>query len=263
MASEQGEVSVRVDGGVAVVTLDRPAKLNALSRHMEARLLEALTGDAVAASRCVVLTGAGRAFSAGADLDDYAGLDAGALYDNFEAQGRVYECFAGLPQPTIAAVTGYCIGGGLEMALGADLRIADDTAIFDLPEVAYGVFTSGAAYRLTRLVGTSKAKELLLFHRRLLAVEAERFGLVAEVVAPGDLLPRATELARIAAAMPPSAVRRAKALIDRVADAPREVAVALEQATYVALSQTEAARRSGGSGKRIGGFEPTEPDRRS
>lgn len=242
MTSELGEVSVRLEGDVAVVTLERPAKLNALSRHMEARLLAALESEAVAASHCVVLAGAGRAFSAGADLDDFAGLDAETLLDSFEGSGRVYECFARLPQPTIAAVSGHCIGGGLEMALGADLRIADETAVFDLPEVARGVITSGAAYRLTRLVGTSKAKELLLFHRRLAALEAERFGLVSEVVAAGEHLGRATELATTAAGMPPGATRRAKALIDTVADAPRDVAVALEQATYVALSQTAAAR---------------------
>ncbi len=245
MATELGDVTVRLEGDVAVVTLERPGKLNALSRHMESCLLGVLESEAIADSRCVVLTGAGRAFSAGADLDDFTGLDAAALLDNLEGSGRVYELFARLPQPTIAAVTGYCIGGGLEMALGADLRIADETAVFDLPEVAYGIVTTGAAYRLTRLVGSSRAKELLLFHRRLDAVAAERFGLVSEVVAAGELLPRAGELAARAAATPPGATRRAKALIDLVLDAPRDVAVALEQATYLALSR--AAERAPGT----------------
>jgi enoyl-CoA hydratase/carnithine racemase len=156
----------------------------------------------------------------------------------------VYEFFAGLPQPTIAAISGYCIGGGFEMALGADLRIADDTAVFDLPEVAYGVVTSGAAYRLTRLVGPSRTKELLLFRRRLSAREAEAFGHVSEVLPAGRLLERAVELAETVAGLPPDAARRAKAVIEHVLDAPRGAAVALEQATYVALSQTGGSRRA-------------------
>ncbi len=247
MSDELGEVTVEMEGAVAIVRLDRPGKLNALSRHMEGRLLEVLEGPAVRDCACVVLTGAGRAFSAGADLGDFAGLDSDELLNNLAASGRVYECFAGLPQPTIAAVSGYCIGGGFEMALGADLRIADETAVFDLPEVAYGIVTAGAAYRLTRLVGPSRTKELLLFRRQLSARDAEAVGLVSEVLPAPRLLERALELAGTVAGLPPGAARRAKALVGHVLDAPREVAVALEQATYVALSQTAGSRRSWGS----------------
>lgn len=237
-----GDVTVTLEEGVAFVTLERPAKLNALSRHMEERLLAVLEGPEVAQSGCVVLAGSGRAFSAGADLNDFEDAGADDLLENLAASGRVYECFGTLAQPTVASISGYCIGGGLEMALGADLRIADETAVFDLPEVGYGIVTAGAAYRLTRIVGTARAKELLLFRHRFPASEALALGIVSEVVAPGELRERTRDLARAAAALPREAARQAKALVDRVADAPRDVAVALEQATYVALSQTAASR---------------------
>ncbi len=237
-----GAVTVHVDGGVALVTLRRAHKLNALSREMELLLLDALDSPEVRGSACVVLTGEGRAFSAGADLDDFSGLDADELFADLEGAGRAYETFARMAQPTIAAISGWCLGGGMEMALGADIRIADDTAVFDLPEVRYGVVTSGAAYRLTRLVGPSRAKELLLFRRRISAAEALGMGLVSEVVPASGLLERAKEIGRSVASLPEGAARRAKALVDLVLDAPRDVAVALEQAHYVALSQTAAGR---------------------
>ena len=221
MSNELGTVTVALEGAVAVVTLERPAKLNALSRHMEGRLLEVLEGPEVRDSACVVLTGSGRAFSAGADLDDFADLDSDEVLANLAASGRVYECFANLPQPTIAAVSGYCIGGGFEMALGADLRIADDTAVFSLPEVAYGIVTAGAAYRLTRLVGPSKTKELLLFGRQISARDAEAFGLVSEVLPAASLIERSLELASTVAELPAGAARRAKAIVNHVLDAPR------------------------------------------
>lgn len=240
MTTELGDVTVRREDRVAVVTLERPGKLNALSRHMETRLLAALEGDDVRGSRCVVLTGSGRAFSAGADLDDFADLGPADAFENLSASGRAYEVFAKMPLPTIAAVSGYCIGGGLELALGADLRLADETAKFDLPEVAYGVVPAGAAHRLVRLVGTSRAKELLIFRRQLSATEAHAYGLVSEVVTSAQLMERALSLGALAASLPREAASLAKALIDRVAEAPRDVAMAMEQASYLALRSIRA-----------------------
>ena len=114
----------------------------------------------------------------------------------YRATGAVYEQFASLPQPTLAAIHGWCVGGGLELSLAADFRIADESARFKLPEVAIGIIpSSGGTHRLVRLLGTARAKELVFLRERIDAAEAFRIGLVTEVVAEGTALDRAVELA--------------------------------------------------------------------
>ena len=134
-AENAGTVAVRRDDEVAVVTLQREHKCNALSTHMESELLRALRSPQVQSSRAVVVTGGDAVFSAGADVTELRGMTSQDIVDYYHGSGSVYEAFAGLPQPTVAAITGYCLGGGLELALAADIRIADPAAVFGFPEM--------------------------------------------------------------------------------------------------------------------------------
>lgn len=232
-------VRVGRDGDVAVLTLHRPEKLNALSSALEVELGEALASDTVAGARAVVLQGQGRAFSAGADVTEMRDQTPADILGYYRTTGQVYERFADLPQPTIAAIHGFCLGGGLELALACDFRVADATAIFGLPEVAIGIVpSSGGLHRLVRAIGPARAKELILARQRFGADEAFRLGVVTEVVAEGDAQARAVELAREIAALPPLAVEVAKRAIEAVAESPRDVAIWIERLAYAALAQT-------------------------
>jgi enoyl-CoA hydratase/carnithine racemase len=236
-------VTARREGALCVLTLERPEKLNALSTAVERRLLGVLASEEVRGSRCVVLTGAGRAFSAGADLGEISRDDPAAIAAYYRDTGDVYERFAALPQPTIAALHGYCLGGGLELALAADFRVADETTVLGLPEVALGIVpSSGGLHRLVRIVGPARAKEAMLLRERLGAREALALGLVTEVVAEGAALERALELAERLAALPPLAVSVAKQVADLLAESSREAGVAIERLAYGMLAQTEEAR---------------------
>jgi enoyl-CoA hydratase/carnithine racemase len=236
-APDEHTVSVRREGAVAVVELRRERKLNALSTRMEEQLDAAVASAEVRESRCVVFTGGTRAFSAGADVTEFRDADAASVAAYYAGTGGVYERIARLPQPTLAAISGYCLGGGLELALATDIRVADASADFGLPEVGLGIIpSSGGVLRLTRAVGPARAKELILRGRRFDAAEAHAIGLVAEVA--GDALARALEIAAELAALPPLALRTAKATIDLAAESSREAAALMEQLAYAMLAQT-------------------------
>jgi len=238
-----GLLEVRREGDVCVVTLRRPEKLNAISTEVERALGSVFDGDMVRTSRALVLAGEGRAFSAGADIAELSDRDPGAIMAYYRDTGAVYERFAGLPIPTLTAIHGYCLGGALELALAADFRIADETAVFGLPEVALGILpSSGGTHRLVRLLGTARAKELALLRERLDAQEALRVGLVTEVVPRGAALARALELAQRLAALPPLAVTLTKEAIDALGESSREAALLVERLAYAALAQTGEAR---------------------
>lgn len=243
------ETLVHVDtrDRVAIVRLDRPMKLNALSHAVEEQLDAAISSDAVRGAAAVVFAGEGRAFCAGADVGEFVDATPGGILAYYEGLGEVYERIASLPAPTIGAIHGYCLGGGFELALALDLRIADETAVFGLPEVAIGIVpSSGGTLRLTRALGPAKAKELILLGDRIDAPEALRLGAVTEVVPAGAALDRAIEVAGRIAELPPLAVRVAKQAIDATAESPRHAALMVERLAYMALSQThdadEAAR---------------------
>jgi enoyl-CoA hydratase/carnithine racemase len=233
--------------GVAVITLHRPAKLNAISHAMEGALVDAVRSEEVRSAACVVFTGAGRAFSAGADVSEFPDQDPAAILTYYEERGNVFEEIARLSQPTIAAIHGYCLGGGFELALACDLRVADATATFGLPEVDIAILpSSGGTVQLARLVGPGRAKELVLFRDRFDAEEALRYGVVAEIAEEGGALDRALEVAERVAGLPPLAVRVAKAATDAAASAPRDAGLLIERYGYAMLAQTadadEAAR---------------------
>jgi len=236
-------VEMRREGDVCVLTLTRPEKLNAISTEVERALGAALDSDGVRTSRALVLTGEGRAFSAGADISEFRDRDPEACIAYYRETGAVYERFAQLPVPTLAAVHGYCLGGALELALAADFRIADETAVFGFPEVALGILpTSGGTHRLVRLLGTARAKELALLRERLDADEALQVGLVTEVVPQGQALERALEHAQRLAALPALAASLTKEAIDAFGESSREAALLVERLAYAALSQTPELR---------------------
>jgi enoyl-CoA hydratase/carnithine racemase len=236
-------IEVERDGAVCVLRLARPEKLNALSAALERELLDALDGPAVRGSACVVLAGSGRAFSAGADLNELSDRSPEDVLAYYRETGGVYERVADLPQPTLAAIHGYCLGGGLELALATDFRIADETAAFGFPEVSIGILpSSGGTYRAARLLGPARAKELILLGERIGAADALARGLVTEVVPEGKALERTLELAHALASRPRAAVEVAKQAIDAAPGASREAALLIERLGYGLLSQTEDGR---------------------
>jgi enoyl-CoA hydratase/carnithine racemase len=236
-------IEVVREGEVAVLRLNRPEKLNAISSEVERALHDALASESVRASSAVVVAGNGRAFSAGADISEFEGRSPEDVLRYYRETGGVYEELAALPQPTIAAVHGYCLGGALELAVALDFRIADESAVFGFPEVSLGILaSSGGLHRVTRLLGPARAKELFLLAERFGADEALRAGLVTEVVPEGTAVERALEVAARLAALPSDAVAVTKQAIDAASESPREAALLIERLAYAALAQTEAAR---------------------
>src|ERR1700755_3316276 len=171
-------VEIELRDTVCVVSLQRPAKLNAISEQMERDLCDAVQSPEVRGSSCVVFTGGPDVFSAGADLTVTRGYAPEEIIAHYRGTGDFAERVAALPQPTLSAIAGYCIGGGLELALATDFRIADRTADFRFPEVALGILPSwGGAVRTVRLLGAAKAKEVILLRERIAAERALALGL--------------------------------------------------------------------------------------
>jgi enoyl-CoA hydratase len=199
---------------VALVTLDRPDALNALSFDILDELATALEAlDADPSCRAIVITGAGdRAFAAGADIRELAPQTSASL----ETGGRfeVWDRLAAIGLPLIAAVRGFALGGGCELAMACDIIVAAEDAMFGQPEIRLGVMPgAGGTQRLTRAIGKARAMELILTGRTMTAHEAERSGLVTTVVPAAATVDAALELAGRIAAMPPLAVRAAKAAV--------------------------------------------------
>src|ERR1700761_2684032 len=208
-------VQIDVRGSVCVVSLHRPAKLNAISEQMEAELCAAVDSPTVRDAPVVVFTGGSEVFSAGADLSVTRGYEPEEIFAHYRGTGDFAERVAALSQPTLTAIAGYCIGGGLELALATDFRIAEPDADFRFPEVALGILPSwGGAVRAVRLLGVARAKELILLRRSVDAAEAHRIGLVTELVQEGGSLARALELADRLAQLPPHAARVANRVIE-------------------------------------------------
>lgn len=206
-------LAMRPAPGVQLVALNRPAKLNALSVALVvelAALLDAANNDP--SIRCVVLTGSDRAFSAGADIADQQRLGTAAVFgaDRLDAWRRIQD----FPKPLIAAVNGYALGGGNELAMLADIIIAGETAQFGQPEIGLGILPGdGATQRLVRAVGKSRAMQMILTGARVSGAEAWRMGLVSEVVPTDRTVARAIEVAVLVAGKPIGALRLAKAAV--------------------------------------------------
>jgi enoyl-CoA hydratase/carnithine racemase len=232
-------VAVERHGPACVLRLQRERKLNAISTAVEAELIAALGRPELKDAACVVITGNARAFSAGADLTEIRGQGPEWINSYYLATGEFAERIADLPQPTFSAISGWCLGGGFELALATDFRIAEETATFGLPEVSLGINpSSGGTHRLVRIVGPARAKELILLRDRLDAAEAHRLGVVTEVVREGQALDRTLEHCRRIAELPQLAVQITARTIDAAAEGSRRTALELERLAYMALSQT-------------------------
>jgi enoyl-CoA hydratase/carnithine racemase len=232
-----------------VITLTRERKLNAISGDMERALCAALESDPVRDAACVVFTGGPRVFSAGADVTEMPGMDPAAVVAHYRATGDFAERVADLRQPTISAISGYCIGGGLELALACDFRVCSLDTVFGLPEIELGILPSwGGTQRLVQLLGPARAKELILLRTRFDVELATSFGLVTEVVSSGPALDRALEIAAQLAALPTLAVQVTREVIDSMPETSRRSGLTLERLAYGLLAQTgehdrAAARR--------------------
>jgi enoyl-CoA hydratase len=229
--------------GVALVTLDRREALNALSFELLAQLEQVLAVlDDDASCRAIVITGAGtRAFAAGADIRQLAGETPGSLHtaDPFAAIDRVGR----LRTPTIAAVRGFALGGGAELAMACDMLVAADDAQLGQPEIGIGVIPgAGGTQRLTRAIGRARAMELVLTGRRLGADEADRLGLVTSVVPAAQVLDSALELAARIAGLPTLAIRAAKAAVSASQDLGLTDGLRFERDQFEALFDTEDRR---------------------
>ena len=226
--------------GVALLTLDRPDQLNALSFELVAQLGELLAVlDDDPACRAIVITGAGeRAFAAGVDIHDLAGQTPEGLrdLDPFSAIDGIGH----LRTPVIAAVRGFALGGGAELALACDLVVAGDDAQLGQPEIRLGVIPgAGGTQRLTRAIGKARALELILTGRRIDAAEAERLGLVSLVVPAAETVDRALELAGGIAEAPPLAVQAAKAAVIAAQEHPLSAGLRFERQRFAELFASE------------------------
>jgi enoyl-CoA hydratase/carnithine racemase len=231
-------LALRREGPVCVLRLARERKLNAISRALERELCEALATAEVREAGAIVLCGSERAFSAGADTGELGGSPA-EIAAYYASTGDFVERVADLAQPTLSAIAGWCLGGGLELALATDFRIAEQGATFGLPEVGLGILpSSGGTYRLVRALGPARAKELILLRERIDAAEAYRLGLVTEVVGRGQALERALEHARRLAALPGLAAQICKRTIDVASESSRAAVLELERLAYGLLAQT-------------------------
>ena len=222
------------EGRVAILTLNRPEKRNALNGQLRCALLGAL--DEVArdrAVRVVILTGAGdKAFVAGADIAEFEGRTPVDQYRVMKAP-TIFDRVERLGQPVIAAINGFCLGGGLELALACDIRVAASTARFGQPEVNLGIIPGGGGtQRLPRIVGLGAAMRLVLTGEMIDAGEALRLRLVEEVVEPADLLPRTLALAEQIAARSPVAVAAAKEATRAALSLPLGEGLKLETALF-------------------------------
>jgi enoyl-CoA hydratase/carnithine racemase len=230
------------EGNLGLLTLDRPERLNAISKQMTLDLAAVVTelesNDEV---RVVIVTGEGRAFCAGADIKERAENP-----DDFSVQrtsrliSPTFRRIERLPQVTIAAINGPAAGGGLELALACDLRIASTTARMGLPEVTLGILPgAGGTQRLPRLIGPARAKELMYFGKLIDASKAHAWGIVNEVVVPASLMSKAREWAATLLERPPISLANIKAAVNTAMDTDLDTGISFEQRASTIVAMTE------------------------
>ena len=243
MSESAVQVDVR-DGGIAVITLNRPDKLNALNQAVRQRLMEVVdalaTDDAV---KVAVLHGAGeKAFVAGADIAEFAERSPTEQREVY-LRRRVYDALAAFPKPVIAAIHGYCLGGGSELALACDVRVADRTARFSQAEIRIGLIPgAGGTQRLARLVGPGQALRIALTGDMVEAEEAHRIGLVEFLVDEGRHLDKALELAGRMARWSPVSLRLIKQSVRAAMETPLSAGLELEKELFLAAFASEDGR---------------------
>jgi enoyl-CoA hydratase len=234
-------VLVEVDGRVGVVLLNRPKQLNALSGELMGELVSVLLElDEDAEVRAIVLGGNERAFAAGADIAELAAGTPISLYENRRIDA--WDSIRAVRTPIVAAVSGFCLGGGCELAMLCDLIVAAESAKFGQPEINLGVLPgAGGTQRLTRAVGKALAMDMILTGRMLSAREALDFGLVARVVAQEAWLDEAKRVAHEIASKSPISVRLAKEAIDKAFETPLGAGVEFERRSFYLARAAEDA----------------------
>ncbi|MDK9722036.1 MAG: enoyl-CoA hydratase [Rhodospirillales bacterium] len=226
-------------GAIVLLRLNRPEARNALNMALRRQLAEAFANAASdPAVKAIVVTGNGEAFAAGADLAEMA--DAGTIDILLRETHLLWRTIAQCPKPVIAAVNGFALGGGCELAMHADIIVAGRSAQFGQPEVRVGIMPgAGGTQRLVRAVGKFKAMKMLLTGKPVLAAEAEAMGLVSELADDDQVLPTALKLAEDIARLPPLAVQEIKEAVLAGMDAPLETALALERKSFQLLFSSQ------------------------
>ena len=232
-------ILVEQRGAVTLITLNRPKALNALNSGVLAELTEAFAAfDGADSQRCAVLTGSEKAFAAGADIKEMSEQGFASMYSSNFFAG--WEKVTATRKPWIAAVAGYALGGGCEVAMMADFIIAADSAKFGQPEIKLGVTPGmGGSQRLTRAIGKAKAMEMCLTGRMMDAAEAERSGLVARVVPASELLDEALKVASEIAGMAPLAAIATKEMVNAAFETTLAQGIVFERRLFHGLFGTE------------------------
>ncbi len=225
-------------GAVTLITLNRPQALNALNSQVLAELIAALEAfDADASQGCAVLTGSEKAFAAGADIKEMQAMGFAEMFGTNHFAG--YDRVTATRKPIIAAVAGYALGGGCEVAMMCDFILAADTAKFGQPEIKLAVSPGmGGSQRLARAVGKAKAMEMCLTGRMMDAAEAERAGLVSRVIPAADLIDEAVKTAATIAAMAPLAVKANKEMVNTAFETGLTQGILFERRLFHALFGT-------------------------
>jgi enoyl-CoA hydratase/carnithine racemase len=240
MSDPEAAVRLEVRNGVATLRIDRP-KMNALNADLQTRIAAAAVEASERADvAAVVLTGGDRVFAAGADIKEMAGLSHAEMVVHSRRLEACFSAVATIGKPVVAAINGYALGGGCELALCADLRIAAEDATLGQPEIKLGLIPGGGGtQRLTRLVGPSRAKDLIFTGRFVAAEEALRIGLVDQVVPAAEVIPAATAWAVQFVGGPALALRAAKEAIDHGAGVDLATGLEIERQQFAALFATE------------------------
>ncbi|MDQ3760208.1 MAG: enoyl-CoA hydratase-related protein [Actinomycetota bacterium] len=240
MAVDGEFVRLEVDGGIGTVRLDRPP-MNALSRRCAEEIRSAAQQAADRAEvRAVIVYGGEKVFAAGADIKEMVVMSAAEMAAQAATLSSSFSAVADIPKPTVAAITGFALGGGYELAMCCDRRIAADDAKVGQPEILLGIIPgAGGTQRLPRLIGPARAKELIYTGRFVGADEALRIGMVDEVVAPDDVYGAARRWAEQFVAGPARALAAAKAAIDDGLEVDLGNGLRLEAEAFTALAHTE------------------------
>ena len=242
-------IKLAVEGNVGVLTVNRPAALNALNDQVIRELNEALDTVDLDTVRCLVVTGEGqKAFVAGADIGQMSGLTK-AEGEAFGKLGNdVFRKLETLPIPTIAAVCGFALGGGCELAMSCDIRLCSDTAVFGQPEVGLGITPGfGGTQRMARLIGMGRAKELLYTARKVKAPEALAIGLVQGVYPVEQLMEEALKMAARIAGNAPIAVRATKKAVNDGLQVNMDRAIEIEEQLFGSCFETEDQKNAMGA----------------
>lgn len=234
-------ITLEKQGEIGILTINREKAMNALNSQVLKEIDQALDSVSSDEYRCLILTGAGvKAFVAGADIAEMKDLDKKQGEEFGKLGNAVFRKLEQLPIPTIAAVNGFALGGGCELSISCDIRIASENAVFGQPEVGLGITAGfGGTQRLARTIGIGKAKELLYTARNIKAPEALACGLVNAVYAPEELMPKAIEMANRIAGNAPIAVRATKKAINDGIQVDIDSGIAIEAKLFGSCFETE------------------------